>query len=117
MNGIVRIPFLSICIPTFNRAEHVFSLVKNILCCYSDEIEVVVLDNCSTDETKDLLCSIEDDRFIFVQNPENIGGLSNIIKVFTFANGVYALLCLDRDYIESQYILPLIDALRKDNNV
>lgn len=117
MNGINRTPFLSICIPTFNRAEHVFNLVKDILRCQSNEIEVVVMDNCSTDETKKFLSSIDDNRFVYIQNSQNIGGMLNSVKVLTVANGKYALLCLDRDYIESQYILSFIDSLQNDKDV
>ena len=110
-------PILSICIPTYNRAKHVFSLVQNILSCQTDEIEVVVLDNCSTDETKKLLSSIYDNRFVFIQNPQNIGGILNTVNVLTLAKGEYALLCLDRDNINNQNILPLIDSLREENDV
>lgn len=48
-------PLLSICIPTYNRAE---ILDKTLFLLFSnpdfnvDEIEVVVSDNCSTDHTK-----------------------------------------------------------------
>lgn len=117
MIGINKIPFLSICIPTYNRAEHVLSLVKEIFLCQSDEIEIIVLDNCSTDKTKELLSNIDDKRLVYIQNPFNIGAVQNLIKVLTLANGKYALLCLDRDYMESQYIPSLIESLREDNDV
>lgn len=117
MNGISKNPFLSICIPTYNRAEYVFSMVKDILRCPSDEIEVVILDNCSTDETKSILSRINDNRFVFKQNPQNIGGILNSVKVLTVAKGKFALLCLDKDYIDSQFIMLFIESLKKDNEV
>lgn len=117
MNGTNRIPFLSICIPTYNRAEHVFSMVKDILLCQSEEIEVVILDNCSTDETKNRLRSIDDNRFVYIQNTSNIGGILNSVKVLTIAKGEYTLLCLDRDYIDFQYIPTLIESLQKEDDV
>jgi glycosyltransferase involved in cell wall biosynthesis len=43
---------LSICIPTYNMAAWVGSAVASALAVgFPDEVEVVVLDNCSTDET------------------------------------------------------------------
>lgn len=58
MNGMEnKRPLLSICIPTYNRAE---ILDKTLFLLFSnpdfnvDEIEVVVSDNCSTDHTKQL---------------------------------------------------------------
>ena len=48
-------PFLSICIPTYNRAallqQTLESIVSDPLFTDSHEIEVVVSDNCSTDDT------------------------------------------------------------------
>lgn len=48
-------PFLSICIPTYNRAallqQTLDSIVSDPVFTGSDEIEVVVSDNCSTDDT------------------------------------------------------------------
>jgi len=117
MNGINRTPFLSICIPTYNRAEHVFSMVNEILNCPTEEIEVIVLDNCSTDSTKDLLNSILDKRLVFIQNPYNIGGVSNSIKVLTIANGEYALLCLDRDHVECKNIPSFIQKLHQNKDI
>ena len=104
MRGTINIPFLSICIPTYNRGEHVSLLVKSILENDSKEFDIVVLDNCSTDNTKELLEQIKDSRLIFKQNKENIGGKLNSAQILTKASGEYALLCLDRDSIDVKYI-------------
>ena len=64
MNGIINKPLLSICIPTYNRGNHVFSVVKKILQNKSIDIEVYVQDNCSVDETELLLSTINDPRFV-----------------------------------------------------
>ena len=60
--------FLSICIPTFNRAEIVYRTVKKCLEYNSDKIEVVVSDNCSDDNTEELLMKIDDKRFKYFKN-------------------------------------------------
>lgn len=110
-------PFLSICIPTFNRGEKVFELVKNILKYEGTFIEVVILDNCSTDNTRLLLNTIEDWRLNYVSNYTNIGGFLNPLKVITEANGEYSILCLDKDNIDYKNIPNLIDDLKQDKYV
>ena len=48
-------PLLSICIPTYNRANLLVKAISSIVeqpIFSSGKIEVVVTDNCSTDETK-----------------------------------------------------------------
>lgn len=112
-----KTPFISICIPTYNRAEKVYELVKNILKYKGADIEVVVLDNSSTDNTKLLLGGIEDSRLNIVSNQVNIGGVLNVLKVITEAKGEYSFLCLDKDYINYEEIPNLISLLKLDKEV
>ena len=58
-------PFLSICIPTYNRAEIVFKCVQNCLQLPYSWIEVVVTDNCSTDNTKDIMIKFKESNQSF----------------------------------------------------
>ena len=89
---------LSICIPTYNRAEIVYQCVKQCLEIESDQIEVVVNDNCSTDNTKALLGDIKDERFCYYCNDSNIG-YPNFSVALKKAKGKYALLLSDEDDI------------------
>ncbi len=47
-------PLLSICIPTYNRAEHLEKCLEAIVNqeCFDNQVEVVISDNCSTDDTQ-----------------------------------------------------------------
>ena len=42
---------VSICLPTFNRSNSLKKAIKNILAQSFSEIEILISDNCSTDET------------------------------------------------------------------
>ena len=94
-------PLLSICIPTYNRADAlkvcIDSIVNNKV--YDRNIiEIVVSDNVSTDGTYELmseLCS-KNDKIIYNRNESNIGGERNFIKVLSIANGKF--LKLHNDY-------------------
>lgn len=110
-------PFLSICIPTFNRSESVYKLANNILKYQGTDIEVIVLDNSSTDNTKRLLSTIKDSRFKYTSNEINIGGILNPLKVIIESKGEYSILCLDKDIIDYKEISTLIDILKKDKSV
>lgn len=106
-------PFLSFCIPTYNRADKLEKLVKNILDSPLENIEIVVLDNCSTDGTFEKIGKINDKRLIVYQNKKNIGGIVNGFKVLSYANGIFSMLCLDKDWIEIKNIGRIIDILNK----
>lgn len=107
--------YLSICIPTYNRIEKTFQLVKSILSYDGNDIEVIVVDNCSTDSTQDLLKTINDSRFKYLRNKEAIGGMPNILNSMTYASGEYVLLCLDKDYILPDKISQFIEQLKRSN--
>ena len=85
-------PFLTFCIPTYNRVERVRSLVTNILSLPDDDIEIVVLDNGSDDGTFEELSKIRDSRFHVLTNGENRGALYNMLNVFKCATRVADLL-------------------------
>lgn len=70
-----RIPFLSIVIPTYNRAIAVCECIYSILANTFTDYEIIVVDDASTDNTESLLmekfASIYGRRLRYIQNPEN----------------------------------------------
>jgi len=100
MNNIA----LSICIPTYNRAQGVYKQVTDILKCGDSDIEVVVLDNGSADETLNILHAIKDERLIVYSNGENKGGIYNALHVLNKGRGRYVVLSLDKDQINPNEI-------------
>lgn len=95
---------LSFCIPTYNRAQIVYELVTEILLCRDSNIEVVVLDNGSTDNTLTILQGIQDKRLVVYSNGENKGGLYNVVHVINKARGKYIVFSTDKDHIHSEEI-------------
>lgn len=109
--------FISFCIPTYNRSKKTYSLVLEILSCQESGIDIIVLDNASTDDTRLLLSKIEDPRFHYFRNEEPILGPLNIINSLTKSNAEYAFLCLDKDHVNSIHINKLIYELKKYSNL
>lgn len=91
----MRVKLLSICIPTYNRAEVLNETLQQIVSdpyFNSELIQVVVSDNCSTDNTKNIVGNYP---FIdYYRNEENIGD-SNFYKVLSYGQGLYLKLCND----------------------
>lgn len=65
---------LSICIPTYNRASVLEKMLKSIVDQLDDEIEIVISDNCSTDNTEEV-CKKYAEKF------ENIKYYRNEVNV------------------------------------
>lgn len=105
-------PFFSICIPTYNRGKIVYDTVCNALQSDRDDIEVVVSNNCSTDDTEELLMTITDSRFKYFKNNYN-NGADNLISVLTYAQGDYLLLLSDEDDVALRNLETYIQQLHR----
>lgn len=107
-------PLLSFCIPTYNRAASLVPLVRRVLSCAAPEIEVVVSDNGSTDDTLPQLAAIDDPRLTVLKQPTNRGALFNQVSVLTRGRGRYSALLLDKDSVEPSLIPAFLDFLRRE---
>lgn len=111
------LPFLSFCIPSYNRRERVKTLVNSLLSLPDSDIQVVVLDNNSTDGTFEALATIGDSRFIYAANPENRGALFNMVNVFSHATGEYVVYSTDQDSIIVDQLFRFKSFLRENPNI
>ncbi len=100
-------PVLSICIPTYNRSHYLKRCLDNIVEHFKQNpelknmVEVVVSDNCSTDETGVIVHSFAEKipLLVYTRNQENIGFDRNIKEVVTKASGRYCWYLGDDDLI------------------
>ncbi|MCE4558042.1 glycosyltransferase family 2 protein [Roseateles cellulosilyticus] len=106
---------LTFCIPTYNRVGSVVPLVRRVLECDSDEIEIVVADNCSTDDTLAQLESIGDPRLVVLRNTVNRGALFNQVNVLLQGSGIYSALLLDKDSVDPAILPAFLDFLRRES--
>lgn len=96
-------PLLSICIPTYNRVEELKRSLGAIIREFygRDNVEILVSDNCSPDETellmKNVLCSYP--RIRYYRHDENIGPTRNFISCYQRACGKYVWLISDDDFL------------------
>jgi succinoglycan biosynthesis protein ExoO len=66
-------PVVSVIIPAYNTAAYISRAIESALKQTLSDLEVVVVDDCSTDETVAVVQSFIDDRLILLQNPQNLG--------------------------------------------
>ena len=108
-------PILSVCIPTYNRGEFAKEATERLLVAWpGDEIEVVVSDNCSEDNTEALMKMIKDPRLSYYRNESNLGAAFNTHLTFMKAKGEYAYLTSDEDDLLPDQI-PFLISYFKEN--
>ena len=82
-------PLITICIPTRNRSSLLKACVESALTQTYQNIEVLVSDNASTDDTLAVLESMDDGRLRILRNREDIGGAENFANCIREARGDY----------------------------
>jgi len=100
-------PAISFLLCTRNRAEAARGCVLHLLGSSRTDIEVIVRDNCSTDDTVALLREINDDRLKIHVAPENQGTI-NFFEISKLASGEIVTWLSDEDdfhFTELYYIL------------
>ena len=110
-------PIISFCIPTYNRASCVVQCVKWILEYPSNDIEIIVSDNASSDNTQDSLSQITDARMKYFRNDRNEGVAYNIDRALHEAAGEFCFLISDEDEVNAEKILKLIEIIKRNSEL
>lgn len=111
---------ISIIIPTFNRANYLKHAIESALSQDYEEIEVIVSDNASTDETPEIVKKyFKDKRFNYFRNQQNIGMVANWRKaLYEYANGEFFLILSDDDYFTNdQYLSKAANLIKNHENI
>ena len=92
-------PLISICIPAYNSAAYILRTIESALNQTYRNLEVVVVDDKSTDNTVEVVSSINDSRVRLVCNESNLGMTGNWNKCINEAKGEYIKLIPADDVI------------------
>jgi glycosyltransferase involved in cell wall biosynthesis len=105
---------ISLCIPTYNRMEYAYSCIKEMQKIKNNDIEIIVSDNNSEDDTVEVIKELakNDSRIKIFKNDTNIGQAKNIIKVFELAKGDYIYLTSDEDLVNPIFFSKLINLIK-----
>lgn len=99
-------PLVSILIPTYNREKFISRAIEVSCSQTYHNIEVVVIDNCSTDSSWEIICqwAKKDSRVKAYRNKENIGPVRNWEKCISHAQGEYSKILWSDDSISNSFI-------------
>ncbi|MDT8392109.1 MAG: glycosyltransferase [Lentisphaeria bacterium] len=67
------VPRVSVVIPTYNRATVLPRAIRSVLSQDHPDFEVIVVDDCSTDNTREVVAQFSDSRLRFVEHEKNKG--------------------------------------------
>lgn len=64
---------VSVIIPTYNRSKTVIRSINSILCQTYSNIELIIVDDGSDDNTYELVSAVQDERIMYIRNIKNVG--------------------------------------------
>ncbi len=97
-------PLVSIIIPTFNRAAWLARAIASALAQSHERIEVLVMDDCSSDDTETTVRAIRDPRVKYHRHSERVGMVRNHGSGFERASGTYVAVLSDDDAWRENYV-------------
>jgi glycosyltransferase involved in cell wall biosynthesis len=106
------VPLVSVCVPTYNYARFLPRTIESVLAQTHADIELVVLDDASTDDTAAVVARYaSDERLRFERHERNIGLFANFNRCLEVARGEYVkLLCAD-DWLHPRSLEDALAAL------
>ncbi len=66
-------PTVSVIVPTYNRADAIPRTIESVLSQTLEDLELIIVDDASDDDTDEVVASYDDDRIRFFQHEENQG--------------------------------------------
>lgn len=109
---------ISICIPCFNAEKYIQQTLESALAQDYQNKEIIVVDNCSTDQTEQIVRGYEGRGVKLYKNTENIGLNANHNKCMDLATGDYINLLSADDYYVSETVLSRVaDLIERNNDV
>ena len=108
---------VSILIPVYNHDKYIAREVLSALNQTVTDIEVVIVDNKSTDTTFEICreLALRDSRIVLVQNDQNMGPVKNWKKAVELASSNFSKLLFSDDYLYPTFLEKTLPHLMSPN--
>lgn len=111
-------PLVSFVVPCYKLGHFLTKCIDSILQQTYDEFEILILDNCSPDNTPEVAASFGDPRVKHIRNEVNLGHVRNFNKGITLARGKYVWLISPDDWVRGANALAhYVDLMERNPGV
>ncbi|HXR47151.1 MAG TPA: glycosyltransferase [Candidatus Limnocylindrales bacterium] len=108
-------PSVSFIVPCYNMAGPMSECVCSILKQTYQDFEILIMDNCSPDNTPEVARSFSDPRVRYIRNETNLGHVRNFNKGVTLARGKYVWMIAADDSLRSSHVVERFVGLMERN--
>ncbi len=110
-------PSVSVCIPTYNRAEMLREAIQSVLAQTLNDFELIISDNASNDHTRALVSSFRDKRIRYMRHDKTLTPVGNFNYCLAVAAGTYVTIFHDDDIMLPDNLLFKAQALDRNPRV
>lgn len=104
---------VSVFMLTYNREHYVQLAIQGVLEQTYENFQLIVLDNCSEDNTEQVITSIDDERITYIKRahtPEMSNGLLALTECVT----KYVIILHDDDVVNPTYLEEMLDLMERE---
>lgn len=111
-------PLVTFVVPCYKLAHLLPECINSILAQTYVNFELLIMDNCSPDNTSEVAQSFHDPRVRYVHNETNIGHIRNFNKGIMMARGKYVWVVSADDSLRSPHVLGrFVDVMERNPDV
>ncbi len=92
-------PFVSVCLPAYNGEDYIARAIESVLGQSHNNLELVIVDDHSTDKTPDVIKRYSDPRIRVIVNESRLGQMNNWNKALLEAKGRFIKLLPQDDVL------------------
>jgi len=82
-------PKISVIMPAYNAEQYIGEAMDSILGQTFGDFEFIILNDCSTDRTEEIILSYDDPRIVYLKNENNLGVAATLNRGLEMARGEY----------------------------
>lgn len=110
-------PLVSLCIPTFNSEKWISECLNSALAQTYEPLEILIVDDASSDGTLELARSLKDERIRVISNEQNLGLVRNWNRCVQLARGMFIKFLLHDDILYTDCVKRMMELFLSYDNL
>jgi glycosyltransferase involved in cell wall biosynthesis len=117
--GKQLVPTVSVIVPNYNHAQYLRQRIESVLGQTYQDFEVILLDDCSTDESRSIIAEYENDPRVRIEfNEKNSGStFKQWNRGVRMAHGKYVWIAESDDYADERLLERLVGVLEAEPDI
>ncbi len=114
---MIEYPLVSVLITSYNREKYIAEAIGSVLSQSYPNFELIIIDDCSIDNTFSIAKHFQDNRIKLFRNSKNLGQFKNRNLAIDYANGEYIKFLDSDDVLLPDALLRFTEAMMLNEDI